>query len=178
MAVVSSPAAAACEAATARAERCGHPAAYSVDVPGLGPRRLCGIHARFVRLHGALPGPPVLGPLKPGTPRVRRPPRVIVEPRWTPEEDAVVRAHAGESVTVSASLLNRTPWAIYARRASLKRDGGRLGRIHPKRPWTTEDYRFLAEHPKLPAREVAAELGRTTAAVYERRATLRRAELG
>ena len=165
----SPPAFPTCESPTARAERCGHRAVHAVDVPGLGPRRLCGTHARYVRVHSRLPGPPV-----PTMPRVRRPPRVIVKRGWTPEEDAVVRAHAGEPVAVSAALLDRTPGAIYQRRALLKRDGDRLRRIRPKRPWTPDEYRFLAEHPQLLAREVAEQLGRTTAAVYERRATLKR----
>ena len=118
MEVVSLPPPIACGATTARAERCGHRASCTVEVPNLGPRRLCGTHARFVRVHGRLPWPPA-----PKQPRVRRPPRVLVQPRWTAEEDAAVRAHAGEPVAVSASLLDRTRWAIYARRKTLRRHG-------------------------------------------------------
>ena len=86
----------------------------------------------------------------------------------------MLRSQAREPVAVSAALLDRTVGAIYQRRALLKRDGDRLRRIRPKRPWTPHEYRFLVEHPELLAREVAAALDRTTASVYERRATLRR----
>ena len=145
----------ACEASTAWAERCYLRAVHDVDVPDLGPRRLCGIHARYVRAHSRLPEP-----------------RVPVRPRWTAAEDAVVRTHAGEPVAVSASLLDRTPWAIYARRKTLRRDGGWVGRHNL--PWSPDEDRVLRDHPDLPARELAARLGRTTAAVNQRRAALRR----
>ena len=146
---------AACEAPTARGERCGRRAVHDVDVPGLGPRRLCGTHARYVRAHCRLPAP-----------------RVAVLPRWTAEEDAVVRAHVDEPIAVTAALLDRTPWAILARRTRLGRADERVGRYHL--PWSPDEDRVLAEHPDMTARELAAQLGRTTAAVNQRRAALRR----
>ena len=153
--VMSPPPSTACEAPTAQGGPCRRRAVHDVDVPGLGPRRLCGTHARYVRVHGALPVP-----------------RVSVLPRWTAEEDAVVRAHIDEPIAVSAALLDRTPWAINARRTRFRRADERVGRYHL--PWSPDEDRVLRDHPDLPARELAARLGRTTAAVNQRRAALRR----
>ena len=81
-------------------------------------------------------------------------------------------ARIDEPAGVTASLLGRSTDAVHHRRAWLRRAGGWVGRYH--QPWSPGEDRFLVEHPDLPAREVAAELGRTTASVRGRRATLKR----
>jgi len=106
-----------CEALTIRGKPCRLPVAYVVDVPARGPRRLCGAHARTVRICGALPDSPARKPL-----RQPKPPRVLVRPTWSAEEDERLLAHAGEPAKAVAPLFpGRTVSAIYQRRATLRR---------------------------------------------------------
>lgn len=108
-----------CEAMTTRGQPCRLPVAYVVDVPVRGPRRLCGAHARTVRMRGALPDPPARK-----SPRQLKPPRVLVRPTWTIEDDELLLAHAGDPATAVALLFpGRTVSAIYQRRATLRRAG-------------------------------------------------------
>jgi len=98
-----------CEALTVRGKPCRLPWAYVVDVPERGPRRLCGAHARTVRLRGVLPDPPARKP-----PRQPRPPRVLVRPTWSDQEDELLLAPAGEPAKAVAPLFpGRTDSAIY-----------------------------------------------------------------
>lgn len=111
-----------CEALTIRGESCRLAVAYVVEVPESGPQHLCGAHARTVRMRGALPDPPA-----PKPPRQPKQPRVLVQPTWSAEEDALLLAHAGEPVRTVASLFpRRTVSAIYQRRATLRRAERRL----------------------------------------------------
>jgi len=108
-----------CEARTIRGERCRLQVAYVVDFPQRGPHRLCGAHARTVRIRGELPEPPA-----PKPPRVSKPPREVVQPSWSAEEDLLLLAHAGEPAKAVAPLFpGRTVSAIYQRRATLRRAG-------------------------------------------------------
>ena len=108
-----------CEARTTRGKPCRLPVAYVVDVPARGPHRLCGAHARTIRMRGALPDPPA-----PKPPRQPRPPRVLVRPTWTAEEDELLLNHAGEPAKAVAPLFpGRTVSAVYQRRAILRREG-------------------------------------------------------
>jgi len=91
-----------CEAMTADGEPCRAKVAYRVDVPGTGPRWLCGIHARHVRIHGAL--------------SVFHQPRFR---RWTEAEDAQLIAQEGPSVVALAEQMGRSEDAVRSRRLRL-----------------------------------------------------------
>lgn len=97
-----------CEASTIRGESCRLPVAYVVDVPALGPRHLCGAHARTVRMRRSLPDPPGRK-----APRAPKPTRVLVRPTWSAEEDARLLAHVGEPARAVAPLFpGRTVSAV------------------------------------------------------------------
>lgn len=108
-----------CDALTSRGRPCRLAPAYAVPVPGAGTRRLCGAHARVLRMRGTLPNPPVPTPTT-----APKPPRVLVLPPWTAEEDARLLAHAGQPAKAVAPLFPRsTVSALYQRRATLRREG-------------------------------------------------------
>lgn len=162
-----------CDALTAFGLPCRLHAVYVVELPGQPPLRFCGTHARTV--------PPGAEPRLPGDVPLAYP-----RPRWTAEEDAVLLAHAGESVSVVAELVGRSTWAVVQRRARLRRgEGTTTARSTTPRtaaterhgprpikggePWTVEEDDYLLEHPDATASVAAAHLGRTRAAVWQRR---------
>ena len=118
--MVSPPPPTACEALTARGEPCHGYASYrAVDLGDRGEvRTLCGYHWQLVQHRPiAFWNRPIDPAALAGSMDARR--------RWTAEDDALLRAHAGEPVATVASLLGRTLQAVYKRRSRLRQEGQR-----------------------------------------------------
>lgn len=83
--------------------------------------------------------------------------------RWTPEEDAVVRAsYLIKGPQATAGLLRaRTPEAV-------KEHARRLGLSKTVRLWTEEDEAWLLAHSTQPPAKLAKHLKRGLSAIYER----------
>jgi hypothetical protein len=105
-----------CEARSARGCPCRAWARFRVEVTRLGPRRLCGPHARRVLEHGALPGPSVHEDAEP-----RTPPPAPAAHRWTAEEEKLLRA--GEPAAAVAARLGRSRRTVWQRRWQLRHEG-------------------------------------------------------
>lgn len=82
---------------------------------------------------------------------------------WTPEEDAIVRAHYldKKSAGVAGLLRARSP-------AAIKERARRLGLSRTVRLWTEEEEAWLMAHSSQPLAKLRKRLKRGTSAIYER----------
>ena len=87
---------------------------------------------------------------------------------WTPDEDALLRTLcAPERRASTAQLMRNFPGRSDA---AIRRRKQKLGMATPTRVWTAKDDAYLrANDPRMSDEAIGKKLGRTAAAVYQRK---------